>query len=111
MTPAERARRDEAVQKRRLAQYDELVGQCRALFDERNRSYRDSFRTLGVLGILYEFNGIAGRLRSMRHDLVEDRGHAGRGLRAMLTDKLMDAVNYGLMALMLLDDDNIIGEG
>lgn len=100
---------------KQLKQYVAQAAECLALFDARNQQYKGSFRTLGVVGILYEFNGIAGRLRALRDDLlrlhfstfvedVEDN-------RAQLRDKLMDAVNYGLMALMLLEDENILGEG
>lgn len=97
------------VQKGRLKQYDRLVAECRALYDERNRGYRDSVRTLGVLGVLYEFNGIAGRLRALRRQIVVHQGGISKVLRASLRDKLKDVINYGLIALMLLEDDNILG--
>jgi hypothetical protein len=107
----------EAHQRRRLEQYDEIVRAARVLYDVRNREYRDSARTLGVIGVLYEMNGIGGRLRALRDDLL--RLHFAEGaddeevqrVYRQLHDKLRDAINYAVMATQLLEDENILGNG
>lgn len=106
----------EIHQAARLAQFDQFVAEARALYDVRNRQYKDSARTLGVIGVLYEMNGIAGRVRALRDAYLRaqfspwEEGEAKADIQAALRDKLLDAINYAVMALMMIEDGNILGE-
>lgn len=116
MTRAEREREFEALMERRLAAFDRLVAEARALYNTRNRQYRDAVKTRGLIGVLYEFNGLAGRLRGLRDETLrlyfsqyvedEDGEHMG-----LVRNVLLDMVIYGLIALMFIEDGNILGEG
>lgn len=107
----------EEVQRKRLLAFDEKVAECRALYDKRNRQYRDAVKTRGVIGVLYEFNGLAGRLRGLRDDVlrlffsVYAEDDNWQEVLASLRNVLMDMIVYGLIALMFIDDGNVLGEG
>lgn len=99
---------------RRLAQFDATVALARQLFEQRNRGYRDAIRFNGLAGVLFEWAGIAGRLKALRNEVLrayfaesaEDRGEA----YGAVSDKLMDAVVYGIIGIILLNEGNILGE-
>lgn len=112
---ADRDKAFEALMVKRLEAFDRLQAEVRTLYDTRNRGYRDAVRTRGLIGVLYEFNGLAGRLRKLRDETLrlyfsvyaedEDGDHV-----ATVRNVLMDVIVYGLIALMFIEDGNILGE-
>lgn len=87
--------------------------QCWSLFLERNKQYGNSIEETGVLGAVVELVAKNARLR----ELVLRNGSWGLGmdtptgteLEQRVKDTLQDLVNYGVIALMMLEDENYRG--
>lgn len=87
--------------------------QCWTLFLERNKQYGNSIEETGVLGAVVELVAKNARLR----ELVLRNGSWGLGmdtptgteLEQRVKDTLQDLVNYGVIALMMLEDENYRG--
>ena len=74
------------------------------LFKEKNEQYGDAFQRTGVLGAGVTLTGDVARLEQMilRGDI--------EGNSAAIRDKAIDAINYCVMIVMLLDGNNYRGE-
>lgn len=87
--------------------------QCWTLFLERNKQYGNSIEETGVLGAVVELVAKNARLR----ELVLKNQSWGFGmdtplggeLEQRVKDTLQDLVNYGVIALMMLEDENYRG--
>lgn len=91
----------------RLQQYDEAVAKARELFERKNREYGDAIRWGGAAGAAIEFIGIAGRVKKV----VLDGEHLSAEQREeILRDKFIDAINYGAIGLLMLEERNYSGE-
>lgn len=90
-----------------LSTLDEYVAEaemCQVIFEERNAIYKDTFRILGLWGVITTLVGDAYRLRNMVRKPDHGRSHVSQ-----IEDKLMDVVNQGLIGLMMLHSDNFEG--
>lgn len=100
-----------AIQARRLEQYDRFVSAARNLFMGRNATYGDAFSEIGLVGSTAELAGVTARLKQLvLKDPAWVTGRPSVDTQLETYDKLLDAINYGLICLMLLQDDNFTGE-
>lgn len=91
-----------ATQIERLQQYDEVSTETRELFNKKNTDYGDAFADYGVVGVLVRMGDKLRRYISVTNkgvSLVNDEA---------LRDTLMDLRNYATMAIMLMDEREII---
>lgn len=79
--------------------------QCWTLFLEKNAQYGNSIEETGVLGAVVELVAKNARLRQL---VLRDDFH-GRKQADAVRDTFRDLVNYGLIGLMMLEDDNFDG--
>ena len=90
----------------RIEQFEDKCCECEELFLEKNVQYGDAITETGVLGAAVEFVGITGRLKN----LVINSGDGGKAAdRKALRDILIDAHNYAIIGLMMLDEENFTG--
>lgn len=101
--PAALARPESSQQVARIMQYSRLVREaCFPIFEERNRKYGESFVETGVHGAYLALHTKVSRLRTLVHRSTDH----GRGERDEVLDNAIDTVNYGLILLMMLEEDN-----
>lgn len=110
---------EQELQRKRLEQYDRAVAKARALFREKNTEYKDAISANGVLGAVVEMAGIAQRLHQVLvHPAVtcveELEGAETRLLprakrNSIVTDKSLDAINFGIISLMMMEEGNWTG--
>ncbi len=91
----------------RLEQYDKAVAKARALFEKKNAEYGDAIRYGGAAGAAIEFIGIGGRLSRV---VLDGESLTPEQRKTILTDKFLDAINYGAIGLFLLEEGNYSGE-
>lgn len=92
----------------RLAQYDKFVAEARVLFATRNTEYGDAIVNWGVLGAVVELTTVAARLRQVM--LHPDCVNSEERRMEVLHDKLRDGINFCLIGLMMLEDNNMQGK-
>lgn len=90
----------------REPQYDAAVQSAKELFLLKNYEYHDAIRFGGMRGVVYEMISIAARLQQVdvNPNLTQERKNE------IFRDKLLDAINYGTIGMMMLDDKNYEGE-
>lgn len=76
------------------------------LFREKNAAYGDSIEECGLLGVAVELISIAGRLKQ----LVLRNPRHGRDAIEQLENVLIDAHNYGSIAMYMLRTKNWEGK-
>lgn len=94
------------VMEQRLQQYDRVMGKARELFSERNREYSDTISVTGVLGACVEIVGVASRLKP----LVIKAADRGQSKREKVANVLLDLINYGVIAAIMMMVENWDGE-
>jgi len=85
----------------RIAQYEKINSEAKSLFIKKNADYGDAFAEYGALGVLIRLNDKIKRVISVSKNnisLVDNES---------IRDTLIDLNNYSIMALMLLDNENI----
>lgn len=94
----------------RLKMYDEVVQDARMLFSLRNAEYGDGIEEGGVVGAVVEFIGCVSRLKQVvLHRSVDPETKQGRW-HEIVHDKLVDALNYSIIGLMMLAEGNLWGK-
>ena len=86
----------------RVKQMKEIQTEALELFTKKNIDYGDAFAQFGIIGVLMRIEDKIQRSLSISKTgvtMVNDEG---------IRDTLMDLHNYAAMALMLLDEDNIL---
>jgi len=96
----------EETMKKRLEQFDRIDAKTRSVFANKNRQYQDAIKDTGVLGASVELVGLAGRLKAL---VLRNSTH-GQDDQEALANALLDTINYGHIALMMLEDENWEGE-
>lgn len=106
-TPAQARTRE------RLVQYDQNVAEARALFAERNVEYGDSFASWGLMGTGIELTNCTARLHALLGTMSRCRYDEPLPpeLVTALRNVFKDSINYANMSLMMLDEDNRLGDG
>lgn len=84
-----------------MIQYQRLKGLAAGVFVDRNTKYGDAFTEWGVLGAIVELTTISARLRQMIRNKPFDTGE--------MKDKFIDSINYGVIGLMMLEENNWTG--
>lgn len=90
----------------RSGQYDRLVGEAKAIFEDRNAIYKDAFNMLGLIGTVSTLIGDTQRLRNMIYFTPDH----GRSHKENIKDKLIDVINQGIISLMVLEEENYEGK-
>jgi hypothetical protein len=101
LTPAEQERVE-----RTLKLYKIQFESCQAIFEDRNKIYKNTFESLGLVGTVVTLIGDCYRLRNM---IIQEPDH-GRKYKEQIIDKLQDVVNQALISLMMIDQDNYEGK-
>lgn len=70
------------------------------MFSTKNTQYDDSFAAAGAVGVVSNINAISKRLNKI---VIKDGEYTKEGLIAELAK---DLVNYSVMLLICMDDDN-----
>jgi len=86
----------------RVEQMAEIQRKGLELFTRKNADYGDAFAKYGFIGVLMRIEDKIQRSLSITKNginLVNDEG---------IRDTLLDLHNYAAMALMLLDEENIV---
>ena len=86
----------------RVEQLTAVQEEAKALFERKNRDYGDAFAEFGPVGVIVRMEDKIKRLVSISKSgitLVDNES---------LRDTLIDLHNYAAMALMLLDEENIV---
>lgn len=73
---------------------------CATLFDKKNKEYGNSIEATGVLGATIELIGAVARLPIL---ILRNPTH-GRDKFSAIRNVFMDIVNYGIIALMMLNE-------
>jgi hypothetical protein len=100
----------------RLVQWEQIVGEARQLFEERNRTYADAVAVNGLLGVMFESSAILARIRGLRPLLLREMyDHTRVGLPEEVLQKKIrnvyqDLLVYSFLALAMMDDENWVGE-
>lgn len=89
-----------------LKLYRHELDECEAIFEDRNRIYKNTFDHLGLLGTTVTLIGDVFRLRNM---IIHEPDH-GRRYADQIEDKLRDVVNQAVISLMMLHQDNFEGK-
>jgi len=82
-----------------LQRFKGLQAQCLELFAAKNKDYGDSFREMGLVGLMVRMQDKLARVLNISKTqitLVEAE---------KLRDTLIDLANYSLLAIMLLDEE------
>lgn len=109
---------------KRRDQYERAVEMAKELFLRKNAEYGDAISECGVLGAVAELTGIAGRLKQvmMKNAITcaeevitaasaDPSPLLSRVERdAILRDKFIDSINYGVIGLMMMEDGNYTGK-
>ena len=91
---------------RRDLAYRSVVDRAFKMFQQKNRQYEDGIRFTGVLGACVEIFGAAMRLPPM---VLRSADH-GKSNMNKLRGILGDIVNYGVIAIIMMEDDNWEGK-
>ena len=86
----------------RLQQLDTVQCEAKEVFRRKNTDYGDAFATYGTIGVLVRLGDKINRLQSITSrgiTLVEDE---------KLRDTLLDLHNYAAMAIMLMDNGDVL---
>lgn len=92
--------------RRRLKQYQSEIEETLKIFVVKNHEYGDAIAETGVLGAVTEIVGVAARLNKL---VLKSTEH-GRRDKQQIYDKLRDGLNYCVIGLMMLQDDNWEGK-
>lgn len=90
----------------RKQQYERLAKEARDLFSRKNKEYGDSIVYGGVYGAIIEFIGIAGRLQNLIDNFET---LSPRSRNRAFRDSFLDLVNYSIIGLMMLEEQNFSG--
>jgi hypothetical protein len=101
LTPAEQERMEATIKN-----YDKEFQECRNIFLDRNKIYKNTFEHLGLIGTVITLIGDTYRLKNM---IVNEPDH-GRQYKEQIIDKLEDVVNQALISLMMIKQDNYEGK-
>ena len=82
------------------AAFAALLDEAQQLRARKNQDYGDSWRDLGALGVFVRWHDKYKRLRALLWD-----GRAPQVTGEAIRDTLIDALNYNLMMLHLLDQE------
>lgn len=84
--------------------YHKAVDEAYEIFKAKNAEYGDAIQETGVLGAIVTLVGDVARLREMaiKQDLEDNI--------PQIEDKLLDALNYCVIATMLLQQGNLRGK-
>jgi len=86
----------------RVLQLQKIQDTARELFAKKNADYGDAFAKFGVIGVLMRIEDKIQRTLSISNtkvQLINDE---------TLQDTLLDLHNYAAMALMLLEDEQLL---
>jgi hypothetical protein len=89
-----------------LSAYDKAAQEARTLFIRKNAEYGNSIDQGGVIGAVVAFIGLPARLRTM---VLHSNDH-GRSNEEKVRDIALDIVNYGLILLLMITNDNWEGQ-
>ena len=96
---------EQARMERTLVLFQKEYDACKAIFQDRNAIYKNTFEALGLIGTIVTLIGDCHRLRNM---ILKESDH-GRKYSEQIEDKLRDVVNQALISLMMLHQDNYEG--
>lgn len=105
----------------RIAQHEAAWQLARGLFIVKNRQYGDAISANGVIGSAIELAGISGRLHEIMvhgaitcieelRDREPDTILTREKRNAILFDKFIDAINYGIIGLIMMRENNFTGK-
>ncbi len=108
----------DSLHAKRLEQYRRAGAEAEEIFARKNRQYGDAISKGGVLGAIQEFHQASGRFAELfqkrlpicLEDLEDGVDLLPKAeLIASLRETALDAINYGHIILMLIEDDNFLG--
>lgn len=84
---------------KRVNQMKTVQDEARALFEQKNTDYGDSFAEFGTLGVIIRMSDKIKRCISITNNSIQVKDET-------LRDTLIDLHNYSAMAIMLMDEKN-----
>lgn len=87
----------------RVKQLEKIQMECKEIFKKKNKDYGDAFAQHGTVGVLVRISDKMSRFTNISKKSLEISVSD-----ETLKDTLMDLHNYAAMALMCMDDEEII---
>ena len=87
----------------RVEQLKNIQDKCREIFEKKNSDYGDSFSSHGTVGVMVRIADKLTRFTNVTKNKLELKVDD-----ETLKDTLMDLHNYAAMAIMCLEDNNIV---
>lgn len=84
----------------RVKQLEKIQGECKEIFEKKNKDYGDAFAQYGTAGVLVRISDKMSRFTN-----ISKRGLKISVSDETLKDTLMDLHNYAAMAIMCMEDD------
>jgi hypothetical protein len=94
------------LENKRLLQMENFCSQCQDLFVDRNHAYGDAISDTGLLGAVVTLVGDTGRLRRLVLPVINVKLLNTKAIQ----DTLLDIHNYSAIALMMIEDNNLVGK-
>lgn len=87
----------------RVKQLEKIQMECKEIFKKKNKDYGDAFAQHGTVGVMVRISDKMSRFTNISKKSLEISVSD-----ETLKDTLMDLHNYAAMALMCMDDEEII---
>ncbi len=91
------------MENNRVAQLEKIQKDCRILFEKKNKDYGDAFASHGTIGVLVRISDKLNRFTNISSNEIKINV-----TNETLRDTLMDLHNYAAMAIMCMDNNQII---
>ena len=82
--------------------FKEIIKECEELREKKLKDYGLTYKEYGYVGLLVKLGDKYGRVKNLYQNQIK----GGKPNFESARDSLVDLVNYTVMAIMVLDDEN-----